>query len=241
MNDDDKNPMPAPGAEAASGGSADEAAQRSASDELYPRDCGTLSLPVRILLVTLRKGPYLYRDKRKEMWALLLANLDAVRVQLANLLLDLVVDDEVGVAYVRRPEVEGGAPSLLNQYTFKFLDSVLLVEMRDRLMRAGQAGERAVLSMDEIRTHLAVFEPSAKTDTALFETRVMSVLKRMRERHLLFDLGSSAESFEVSPVLKTVFDAAQIDSLRRSYAEYVEQAKRASSLVEDSDTPEETD
>lgn len=75
MNDDDKNPMPAPGAEAASGGSADEAAQRSASDELYPRDCGTLSLPVRILLVTLLKGPYLYRDKRKEMWALLFLTL----------------------------------------------------------------------------------------------------------------------------------------------------------------------
>ena len=213
---------------------ADDAGNETTARELYPGDCGTLSFELRVLLVTLLKGPYLYRHKRRELWNLLLANLDAVKAQLANLLLELVVDDEVGVAYVCRPDLDGrSAPSLLNQYTFKFLDSVLLVEMRDRLMRAQNAGERAVLSMDEIRTHLSVFEPSAKSDTALFETRVGNVLKRMRERHLLFDLGSSGESFEVSPILKTVFDAAQVDALRTAYAAHIERARLAADLTAD--------
>lgn len=208
----------------------------ASSGELYPGDCGTLPLSLRVLLVTLLKGPYLYRDKRREMWKLMLANLDAIRPQLANLLLELVVDDETGVAYVRRPDLNGQeAPSLLNQYTFKFLDSVLLVEMRDRLMRAQNAGERAVLSIDEIRTHLSVFEPSAKTDTATFAGRLSGVLKRMRERHLLFDLGTSGESFEVSPVLKTVFDAAQMEALKNVYIEHIERVRQAASLAGEAD------
>ena len=114
----------------------------STREELYPGDSGTLSLALRKLLVTLLKGPYLYREKRKDAWNLLINNMAAVRTQLSNLLLDLVVDDELGVAYVCKPNLEEiEAPSLLNQYAFKFLDSVLLIEMRDRLMRAQQGGE----------------------------------------------------------------------------------------------------
>lgn len=34
--------------------------------ELWLGDTGTLTLPLRRVLVTLLKGPYLYRDKRKD-------------------------------------------------------------------------------------------------------------------------------------------------------------------------------
>ena len=152
--------------------------------------------------------------------------------QLANLLLDLVVDEAVGVAYVRRPDLgDITAPSLLNTYTFGFLDSVLLVEMRDRLMRAQQNGERAIMGLDEIRTHLAVFEPSSKTDTDLFSRRVTAVLKRMKEKHLLLELGRSSSDFEVSPVLKVVFDASQVDALRQRYADHITQIELAESVL----------
>lgn len=199
---------------------------------LYSGDRGTLSLPMRKLLITLLKGPYLYRDKRKDVWNLLINNTDAIRTQLSNLLLELIIDDELGVAYIRKPDLEGiEAPSLLNQYVFKFLDSVLLIEMRDRLMRAQQSGQRAVMSLDEISTHLGVFEPTARTDTSLFAKRVDAVLKRMKERHLLIELGKNANNFEVSPVIKTVFDAAQVDALRQAYVEHIENARRAAAIV----------
>lgn len=207
--------------------------------ELYLGDCGTLSLPLRKLLVTLLKGPYLYREKRKEAWNLLLNNVSLVRTQLSNLLLELIIDDELGVAYIRKPELDGiDAPSLLNQYVFKFLDSVLLIEMRDRLMRAQQSGERAMMSLDEISTHLAVFESSARTDTSLFAKRMDAVVKRMKERHLLIELGTNADSFEVSPVLKTVFDAAQVDALREAYVNHIEKARRAAAIVAEADDNE---
>ena len=214
----------------------------SAREELYPGDSGTLSLALRKLLVTLLKGPYLYREKRKDAWNLLINNMAAVRTQLSNLLLDLVVDDELGVAYVCKPNLEEiEAPSLLNQYAFKFLDSVLLIEMRDRLMRAQQGGERAVISLDEINTHLGVFESSARTDTSLFAKRVDAVIKRMKERHLLIELGKNADSFEVSPVIKTVFDAAQVDTLREAYLNHIEKARRAAEILAQVDEQEKAD
>ena len=217
----------------------DEAAQAAfeqtePSDERqnYPGDCGTLPMEVRKVLVTLLKGPYLYKDRRADAWTILTANREVICEQLANLLLDLVVDEAVGVAYVRRPDLgDITAPSLLNTYTFGFLDSVLLVEMRDRLMRAQQNGERAIMGLDEIRTHLAVFEPSSKTDTDLFSRRVTAVLKRMKEKHLLLELGRSSSDFEVSPVLKVVFAASQVDALRQRYADHIAQIELAESVL----------
>ena len=196
--------------------------------QIYPGDCGTLPMDVRKVLVTLLKGPYLYKDRRADAWKILTANREMICEQLANLLLDLVVDEAVGVAYVRRPDLgDITAPSLLNTYTFGFLDSVLLVEMRDRLMRAQQNGERAIMGLDEIRTHLAVFEPSSKT----FSRRVTAVLKRMKEKHLLLELGRSSSDFEVSPVLKVVFDASQVDALRQRYADHITQIELAESVL----------
>lgn len=204
----------------------------SEKTENWPGDCGTLSMPLRRVLVTLLKGPYLYKEKRKEAWTLLVNNQPAIREQLANLLLELVIDDEVGVAFVRSPDLgDMQAPSLLNKYSFRFLDSVLLIEMRDRLMRAQQSGQRAMMALDEIQTHLAVFEASSKTDSAIFATRVNAVLKRMKERHLLLDLGRGSDTWEVSPVLKVVFDAAQVDELRKVYEAAAKAKQTAEELV----------
>lgn len=209
--------------------------------ELWVGDTGTLTLPLRRVLVTLLKGPYLYRDKRQDTWNLLMNHLPVIRSQLANLLLDLVVDDEVGVAFVKNPPAEDlDAPSLLNKYAFKFLDSVLLIEMRDRLMRAQQSGQRAMMAMDEINALLAVFEPSAGKDSKIFATRVSGVLRRMKERHLLIDLGRGSDTYEVSPVLKVVFDAAQVDALRQAY-ETAAQKKKAAAAMVGTDAPTDDD
>jgi len=212
--------------------------ERSAEETegLYPGDHGTLSLPLRRVLITLLKGPYLFRDKRKEAWNILMLNEAVLREQLSNLFLDLVIDEEVGVAFIRRPDLgEIEAPSLLNPYSFRFLDSVLLVEMRDRLMRAQQSGQRAVLSNDEIQTYLSVFDEKAKTDQALFKKHVETVSKRMKDRHLLLPLGRGGDSWEVSPVLKVVFDAAQVAELKNVYRDFLGRKLAATSLVEEDD------
>ena len=52
---------------------------------LYEGDVGTESLEVRRLLVFLLKGPYLWRDQKKQLWPLLINHQEELKVQLANL------------------------------------------------------------------------------------------------------------------------------------------------------------
>lgn len=60
----------------------------------------------------------------------------------------------------------------------------------------------------------------------------------MKERHLLIELGKNADSYEVSPVLKTVFGAAQVDALREAYVNHIEKARRAAAIVAEADDNE---
>lgn len=209
---------------------------------LFEGDRGTLSFRLRCLLVTILKGPYLYRDRRRDAWDLLISQRELMEQCLNNLLLTLVVDEEIGVAFTQAADLgERQAPGLLNRYTFKFLDSVLLVEMRHRLMRSRQSGSRAMMSIDEIRSVLSVVEPSAKTDTALFANRVSAVVKRMKERHLLLPLDRGGENWEVSPVLKVVFDAVQVEQLGAAYMKIAERRAQAAGLVDGAEDEEEPD
>ena len=66
----------------------------------------------------------------------------------------------------------------------------------------------------------------------------------MKERHLLLDCGRGSDTWEISPVLKVVFDAAQVDELRHIYEAAAKAKEAAEDLVgiaesdaEDNETP----
>ena len=56
----------------------------------------------------------------------------------------------------------------------------------------------------------------------------------------MIDLGRGSDTFEVSPVLKVVFDAAQVDSLRETYQAAAQKKKAAAAMV-GSDAPTDDD
>jgi hypothetical protein len=205
---------------------------------LYEGDFGRLSLELRRVLVALLRGPYLFRSEKAGLWQDLVKYQDTLRERLSDLFLELILDEEIGVAFVRQADTgDIDAPSLLNTYSYRFLDSVLLVEMRERLMRANQSGERAVISLDEIESLLGFYEPASKRDASTFKTRVNAVIKRLRDRHLLLTLGKGRQSsFEVSPVLRVVFDAKEIERLKQAYEALLARAASGGQLPETEDS-----
>jgi hypothetical protein len=198
---------------------------------LYDGDCGRLPLELRRVLVALLRGPYLFRSEKACLWQDLVKYQTALRERLSELFLELIIDEEIGVAFLRQADTgEIDAPSLLNTYSYRFLDSVLLIEMRERLMRASQSGERAVISLDEIESLLGFYEPASKNDLPKFKLRVSAVIKRLKDRHLLLSLGKGRQSsFEVSPVLRVVFDAKEIERLKAAYEALLARAATGSS------------
>lgn len=183
---------------------------------LYEGDRGTLSMELRNVVITLLRGPYLFKNERPKVWDLLTVYRPKIREHLANLYLDLVCDDDVGIAYIRQADTgELEVPTLLNKVSYTLLDSVLIVELRDRLHAMAQRGERATISFDEIASLLTFFDPLAKTDQAGYLKHVSAVIERFKKRHFLVTL--KAGNYEISPVLKVVFNASEVEQMAQAY------------------------
>ena len=150
--------------------SSEAALPTSRREELYPGDTGALPFDVRRLLIALLRGPYLDRSDDKRLWRVLIENTDLVRSRLADLFLDLLIDEGTGIAFCRKAELgELQAPSLLPTVRLKFLDSALLLELRERLMRAAESGERAVVTLSELRDLLRVYDRASLSNDAALE------------------------------------------------------------------------
>lgn len=186
---------------------------------LYPADTGLLPPMTRQVLVHLLKGPYFDRRTSTKLWDELKTNEATIRSRLSDLYLDLLIDDEIGVAFCRKPDLgDHDAPTLLTTARLKFLDSAVLLELRERLMRARADGERAFVTLADLADMLRLYDRASETDAKAFNNHLTSIRKRLIERRILIEL-SSGDSLEISPILPLLFPTADIARLRQAYIE----------------------
>lgn len=217
--------------------SSEAALPTSRREELYPGDTGALPFDVRRLLITLLRGPYLDRSDDKRLWRVLIENADLVRSRLADLLLDLLIDEGTGIAFCRKAELgELQAPSLLPTVRLKFLDSALLLELRERLVRAAESGERAVVTLSELRDLLRVYDRASLSNDAALEKHLSGIVERLKRRRILLPL-KVGDSFEVSRVLALLFTSADIESLAESFREKAHCAALAATVEPETSVP----
>jgi len=146
---------------------------------LYPGDAGELPLETRRALVQLLAGPSLEARRHPKLWPALVRDEAVIRQRLADLFLDLVMDVDQKVAFTRQADVgEVDSPILLRRSQLTFLDSILLLYLRQCLTQADARGERAVVSTDEIAEHLSVYQAAASTDRAGFAKRVHASIEK---------------------------------------------------------------
>jgi hypothetical protein len=124
------------------------------------------------------------------------------------------------VAFSRQADVgELEVPVLLRRAPLTFIDSVLLLFLRERLSQAEARAERAVVSSGEIQEHLSTFEKAANTDRAGFVKRVGASVDKIRKHSLLQKIRGTEDRFEVSRTLKLLFSVEEIQQLTRVYQE----------------------
>jgi hypothetical protein len=137
---------------------------------------------------------------------------------LSELFLQLVIDRDLQVAFTRQAETgDLEVPRLLRRANLTFLDSILLLHLRQRLTQAEAHGDRAVVSTDEIIELLGVYEQVGNTDRALFEKRIHASIEKIKKHSILRKMRSSEDRFEISPTLKLLFSAEEIQALTRIY------------------------
>lgn len=175
------------------------------------------------LLLHLLKG-VLYREEDERLWASLLRLQARVREQAAVLLLDLVLDEAEGHAFLKsRPdpdEAEGAPrlPRLVARRPLSYPVSLMLALLRKRMAEfdAGAGDTRLVLSRDEIAELVRVFLPDGTNEARLID-QVDATLSKVVElgflRRLKPTAGSSQPArqerghYEVRRILKAFVDA----------------------------------
>lgn len=196
---------------------------------LFEGDQGLLPVDTRRVLVQLLSGPSVDGRRHTHLWSVLIRDEDTLRSRLHDLFLELIVDRDQQVAFTRQAFPEDVESSiLLRRKPLNFLESVLLLYLRQRLTQAGAQGERAVLSAQEMREHLKAFERSSNVDRARFEKHVENAIEKAKSSNLLAKMKGGEERYEVSPTLKLLFSAEDIEALTSVYRK-LSDASRAQS------------
>ena len=186
--------------------------------QLFEGDSGELELETRRVLVQLLAGPSLDGRRHVKLWPVLVRDEALIRRRLSELFLELVMDVDLQVAFTRQADAgDLETPVLLRRAQLTFLDSIMLLYLRQRLTQADAQGERAVISVDEIVEHMSVYERSTNTDRAGFNKRIQASIEKIKTHSILQKIRSSEDRFEISPTLKLLFSAEAIQSLTRTY------------------------
>ncbi len=188
------------------------------STALFGGDSGELPLDTRRVLVQLLSGPALDGRRHAKLWPVLLRDEQAVKRRLAELFLELVVDRDMQVAFTRQADTgDLEVPLLLRRAQLTFIDSVLILYLRQRLTQADAHGERAVVSTPEMVENLTLYERAASTDRAGFAKRVHASVEKVKKHNILQKIRASDERYEIAPTLKLLFSAEEIQSLTLLY------------------------
>lgn len=193
------------------------------STRTFAGDTGELQLETRRVLVQLLLGPTVDAQRQTKLWPILIRDERAIRSRLHELFLDLVIDREQQVAYTRQvvdPELD--IPLLLRRASLTFLQSALLIYLREQLILAEARGERAVVSREEMQEQLSAYQPAENRDQAKFAKQVAGAVERADKLNLLRKLRGAEERYEISPALKLLFSAEEILSLTRTYERFGE-------------------
>lgn len=192
-------------------------AQESAT-HLFMGDSGELALDTRRALVQLLAGPSLDGRRHPKLWPILARDEAVIRRRLAELFLELVIDRDVQVVFTRQADTgDLEVPLLLRRAQLTFIDSILLLHLRQRLTQAESQGDRAVVSTDEMMEFLTLYERASNTDRAGFAKRVHASIEKIKKHSILQKIRSSEDRFEISPTLKLLFSAEEIQALTHLY------------------------
>lgn len=183
---------------------------------LYAGDTGTLPFDTRKALCKLVNGPFIDADSLH--WTALLRDEALLRQHLAEMFLELVLDRDRQVAFTRQANTgELDAPVLLRTSALTFMDSVMVVQLRQLLMEADGLGQRAVVEESALREHLEVYAASAGKDAVLVGKRIGASIEKMKKNSILLGIRGSDDRFEISPALRLLFTPDDVEAVTRRY------------------------
>lgn len=194
---------------------------------LWPGDAGTLSFESRRALARLLTGPLVQANRQPEIWAALLSDETMLRSRLADVFLELVVDHDAGISFTRQVDTAGHVqvPAVLRTETLTHMDTVVLLQLRTELTVA-QPGERVIVDQHDVAEQVDVFRSVIDSDQSRFARKFDASWKRIHKTYSLLHATETEGRFEVSPVLRHLFDTEVVAGIRDEYLAMLDDDER---------------
>lgn len=188
----------------------------AASDALFAGDHGALPLDTRLALCKLLTGPFI--DLDSPFWPSVLRDEAMLRSRLSDVFLELILDRERQVAFTRQADTgDLATPVLLRSTPLTFIDSVLLLHLRQILVDAETRDQRAVVDESDLQDHLAIYATGAGNDKVGASKRIGAAIEKMKKNNILQSIRSADKRYEVSPTLRLLFSANDVETLGETY------------------------
>ena len=189
---------------------------------LWPEDTGTLPFDARCALLQLVRGPYLHEKRDAPLWRALLNHRAALASRLADLFLELCVDQEAGVAFAHNVSTdEREVPKAARSNAMTLLDTIMVLTLRKELQMGG--ANRVFIGQGELFEQLAQYRNLTKQDQSGYQDRLKASWNRLVDYRIL--IRSDAEDrFEISPVLKLIFGTEEAEAVNEEFERMLELA-----------------
>lgn len=193
-------------------------ASEDKSSVLFLNDRGELAADTRRALVALLTGPSIDSRRQPKLWEVLKRDEPVLRSRLNDVFLELVVDREQEAAFTRQVTAEDlDAPILLRRESLSFLETVLVIFLRSRLTQSNAHGDRATVSVEEMLESMSIYERADNTDRVKYVKQCQQSIDKAKRLNFLHKIRGTEERYEVSPTLKLLFPAEEIQALTALY------------------------
>lgn len=184
----------------------------------WPGDLGTLSMPLRRLLVKLLTGPYVSADEHRNLWATLADHERLVRSRLNDLCVELCFDAEMGIAFARNVGVDEDVPRLMRSRPLTHAQTMLMVRLRQLHLQASAVGNDAYVTRDEMVEILRPYlEKVDKRDDAQIVKRVNGAIEAMKDYSLLIGTKDEDGRYRIGNIIALVVDADAANTIWNQY------------------------
>ena len=181
----------------------------------WATDTGTLDLNTRRTLLSLLRGPYLDSRREPDLWKTLLAHENEIRTRLSDLFLDLIVDEDIGIAFVRNPEsTHQDLPKAVRSQPLTLIDTVMVLFLRRELL--SDTNERVYIGREELFGQLASYRELGRFDEAGFRKKLDAAWKKLIKSGILHKIQGE-DRCEISPVLPLVFGVEECRSVQAAF------------------------
>jgi hypothetical protein len=192
------------------------------SDARFAGDTGTLPIPARRVLVRFLQGPSLDARRHEKLWEVFKRYEKDLKSRLRDIFLELVVDNEAKVAFTRQVvSDEVDVPILLRKQSLSFIESVLLLFLRQKLSHSDAQAERAVVDQLEMTEYLKAYERSDNVDMSRFGRQMEGAIEKAKKLGVLLKLPGTDDRFEISASLRLLFPVEEIQALTKVFRQHL--------------------